>query len=446
MNRHLANAAYGVLDYASYPLGMAVVAPIVLHKLGASEYGLWSISTAVVSTGGIIASGFCDANIQRVARLRGTAEAASMPHAVRSMLGINLVLGGLIAAMVWIAAPVAARHITVAHPEQLRECLVTLWIASALILVRAIESVCVSTQRAFEQYVHNVRINTLVRLLTLGTAAVLALSGQRVVSILLATALFLAAGTCMQFFQARKLLGFVPLWPVFQPEETRVLLGFGVFTWIQALGGVIFGQFDRVLLGVSLGAVAVAPYSLCVQFAHPIFGLTASALQFLFPYLSGRVGTMSTSVLRRTLMKAFLCNACLVFCGSVILLVVGGRLIQAWAGPVVARTAAGLLPTIVIGSALMGLSVTGSYAMAALGLFRTVAILSLSCRGAMLLLMTYLVHRDGLQGLATARIFYGLSALLLYLPLLRRLEIGKKNTQSATVMVPICELQEASKS
>src|ERR1700760_2650859 len=93
VKRHLYNAAYGVLDYVSYPFAMLLVAPIVLHRLGAAEYGLWAIATAVVSAGGIIASGFSDANIQRVARLRGTGSSSSMGHVVRSMLGINLVLG-----------------------------------------------------------------------------------------------------------------------------------------------------------------------------------------------------------------------------------------------------------------------------------------------------------------------------------------------------------------
>jgi len=138
MRRHLTNAAYGVLDYASYPLAMLVVAPIVLHKLGAYEYGLWTIATAVVSTGGIVASGFTDANIQRVARLRGTGAVDSMAHAVRSMLGINLVLGSVLAAGVAFAAPLAARSVTVSHPDRLHECLISLWIASVLILVRAI--------------------------------------------------------------------------------------------------------------------------------------------------------------------------------------------------------------------------------------------------------------------------------------------------------------------
>ena len=93
MRKHLTNAAFGVLDYVSYPVGMLLVAPIVLHKLGASEYGLWMIATALISAGGIVASGFCDANIQRVAHLRGSGQPDRIPHTMRSMLGINLVLG-----------------------------------------------------------------------------------------------------------------------------------------------------------------------------------------------------------------------------------------------------------------------------------------------------------------------------------------------------------------
>lgn len=446
MKKHLANAAYGVVDYASYPLGMALVAPIVLHKLGASEYGLWAIATAVVSTGGIIAAGFCDANIQRVARLRGSGDTASMAHTVRSMLGINLAMGVAIAAIVWFASPFAAVRITVSHPEQLTECLIALRIASAMVVLRAVEAVFASTQRAFEIFRDNVRINTAVRLLTLTSAALLALAGHRTVSIMAETAIFFLAGAFLQFRQARKLLGGASLLPIFQPRETRLLLGFGVFTWIQALGGVIFGQFDRVFLGVSLGAVAVAPYSLCVQFAHPIFGLTASGLGFLFPYLSGRAGTVPAAELERTLLKAFLVNFALVACGATILLIFGNRFIEIWAGHAVAQSAAKILPSIVAGSALMGLSVTGTYAMCALGLFRAVAAISLSTRAALLLLMVYLVHHDGLQGLATSRIFYGALALLIYLPLFQRFAESRRTSNSTAPLLMACEFREASES
>ena len=444
MRRHFTNAVYGVLDYASYPFGMLLVAPIVLHKLGASEYGLWMIATALVSAGGIIASGFCDANIQRVARLRSSGEIDSVVQTVRSMMGINLVLGFTIALAVWIAAPLAARHIAVSRFTPVAECLICIRLASVLILVRAIESVGVSTHRAFEQYRGTVQISTVVRLLTLASAAILALLGRRTVSILFATAIFLVVGTYMQFRGLRTFLGPGTLWPTFQVGEVKVLLGFGVFVWLQTLGSVVFGQFDRILLGVSLGALAVAPYALCIQFAQPIFGLTASGLHFLFPYLSGRAGTLSNSALQRTLLKAFACNLLLVVCAAGLLLVSGDRLIRLWAGSAVANSTAGIFIPIVLGSALMGLSVTGTYAMQALGLFRTVALISLGGRAAMLVLMIYLLHHMGLRGLAAARVCYGLVALSVYLLLLRKVGITRKSSSSASGMAISCDLSEGS--
>jgi O-antigen/teichoic acid export membrane protein len=244
----------------------------------------------------------------------------------------------------------------------------------------------------------------------------------------MATALFLALGTCLQFHQLRRFFSTIPLRPLFRSDETRLLLRMGIFVWMQELGAVVFGQLDRILLGVSLGALAVAPYSLCVQFAQPIFGLNASGLHFLFPYLAGRASTLSGAGLKQTLLKAFCCNLLLVACGAGALLLLGYRLIRLWAGATVAQTAAGILTPIILGSALMGLSVTGTYAMQALGRFREVALISLASRTVMLVPMVQLLHHMGLQGLAVSRLCYGLAALLVYLPLLRQLTSGKSES------------------
>lgn len=445
MRKHLTNAAFGVLDYVSYPFGMLLVAPIVLHRLGASEYGLWMIATAVISAGGIIASGFSDANIQRVAHLRGTGTLDLIPCTVRSILGINLVLGFALAAGAWIAAPYAAPHIAVAHQTSTDECLTSLRIASVSILLRSIDTVGVSTQRAFEHYRGAVQISTAVRLLTLASAAVLAILGHRTTDILLATALFLALGTCMQFRQLRMYFTAVPLLPHFLSAETRVLLRMGVFVWLQELGAVVFGQLDRILLGVSLGALAVAPYSLCVQFAQPIFGLSASGLHFLFPYLSGRMSTISSAGLKRTVLKAFCCNLVLVACSAAALLLLGNRLIRLWAGTAVAHIAAGILTPVVLGTALMGLSVTGTYAMQALGRFREVALISMACRATMLLMMILMLRHMGLQGLAMSRLCYGSAALLVYLPLMRQLTAGKTKGECVPPLSVPYSVQEEAK-
>lgn len=445
MKKHFTNAAFGVVDYISYPLGMLLVAPIVLRCLGASEYGLWMIATAVVSAGGIIASGFCDANIQRVAHHRGTGAVVLMVHTVRSILGINLVLGGIVGLCVWAAAPYAASRIAASDITQLKECLLALRIASVLIIVRAVETVGVSTHRAFEQYRGTVQISAVMRMLTLGSAAVLALCGRRTNSILVSTGIFLFFGTILQFVQLHKHLGTLNLLPTFHPGETQVLLKFGIFTWFQSLGSVVFGQFDRIVLGISLGTLAVAPYSLCVQFAQPLLGLLASALHFLFPYLSGHAATVSSGEVKKTVLKAVLCNFLLVACGAALLFIFGPSLIRLWAGAEIARNTTVIFPLVVCGSALAGLSVTGTYTMQALGLFRTAAFISIGGRALTLIFMIYLLHRFGLVGLAASRTLYGLATLAVYFPLWQRLGAKQDGRSAAPSQAPLCEAQGGSK-
>jgi O-antigen/teichoic acid export membrane protein len=206
----------------------------------------------------------------------------------------------------------------------------------------------------------------------------------------------------------------------------------------------VFGQVDRLLLGVSLGAVTVASYALCVQLAQPVFGLTASCLHFLFPYLSGRVGSISASELNRKVRKAFTCNLLLVSLGTAVLLTMGVRVLRAWAGEAIAQAAAPVFPLIVIGSALLGLSVTGTYALLALGRVRTVAWFSIGGGASMLLLMWWLLPRSGVHGLALARLCYGSFSLLLYLPLLRNLFAFRLIPATTASEAGLCELEEVS--
>ena len=442
MKKHFANAALGALDYAAYPIGMVLVAPVVLRRLGAAEYGLWAISTAVISTGGIVASGFCDANLQRVARLRASVGPAALAVTVRSMFGINLALGLATSILVWTAAPFAATRIAASRPELLGECLICLRIAGLLVAVRAVESVCASTQRAFEAFAGNVLINTAVRILTLAAAATLALAGYRSVSLVTATGIFLTFGAIVQFRQARRLLGGLLLMPAFEPCETRILINYGFFTWLQSIGGALFGQFDRVFVGVTLGAAAAAPYTLCVQLAHPIFGLAASGLQFLFPYLSRRSTIDSKAVLARTLAIVFAINLLLVAIGAMALFLIGNRLIAFWAGSAAAQTAAQILPAMVLSSALMGLSVTGVYALLAFGFARIFAVLGLASKAAAFVIMIGLARHGGLQGVAASRLFYGFLSLLVYVPLWRHLAFGGRHPRLQPALPLNCEFQK----
>jgi len=440
MKKHLSNATFGVLDYASYPVAMLLVAPVVLRKLGASEYGLWIMCASVISAGGILASGFCDAAMQRIARLRGQEKVDTAAGTVRTLLTINLVLGSLLAAIVWIAVPIAAVHMAAFHVTSMKECVYSLRMSGGWILLRALESVGNTTHRAFEEYRGSVQISIAARLLTLASAAVLATVGYRVPAILIATGTALALSAFLQLRGLRAYFGPITLWPTFDPKELRLLLRPGMFVWLQSACGVVFGQLDRILLAVAFGAAALAPYAVCVQFAAPIFGLSASGLHFLYPLMSRKASNVSGAVLHHLVAKSFACNLAIVAVLSGVLIAFGRTAIHLWAGHAITGQSLSILPGIVLGTAFMGLGVTGTYTMQALGHFRTVAFLNIGGRSCALVLLVYLLRHHGIEGVVIARIFYGATALLVYIPLLRWL--WRSRPASSGAMYPVIEMQE----
>jgi O-antigen/teichoic acid export membrane protein len=140
-------------------------------------------------------------------------------------------------------------------------------------------------------------------------------------------------------------------------------------------------------------------------------------------------------------LAAFACNLIFVASTSAVLLFFGVRILHLWVGDAVAETAAPVLTIIVWSSALLGLNVTATYALMALGRVRVVTWLNLVGGAAMLLMMSYLTPRFGIQGMAVARLSYALIPLFLYIPLLRHLFRKAAVSAETSPLQPVCEGQ-----
>jgi len=416
-NSHVWNAAFGVLDYLAYPLGLLAIAPIALRALGIERYGVWIMATAAVGTGAIVASGFADANTRIVARHKATDNQTSLLRAVRTAIGIHFLLGTVAALIGWCFAPWATRLLVAAHPALVPDCRWSLRLASFLILTRSLESVCVSTQRAFGRYGAAVQVSLVVRLLSLAAAGVLPFVVPTVTSVMIASALLSVIGVALQLVQLRRLLGTTHLGPLFHRQSASALLGFGTFTWIQAVCGVVFGQVDRLIAGFIFGAAAVASYGMAVQLTQPIYGVAAAGLHFIFPYVASQQVIADLPKVRQCVFWTVAINSAFVAIGLAGMLLFGVTLLRLWGGEAVARTGSSMMSTIALSTAMSSLSIAGCYSMLALGHPRTVALLNLLGGGLMIASIPVFTHRYGLYGMAMSRLLYGPMMLLVYLPL-----------------------------
>jgi O-antigen/teichoic acid export membrane protein len=424
MRRQVSNTIYGLLDYAAYPIGMLAVAPVILRNLGVAQYGVWTVTTAVVSFGSMVASGFGDANIQKVAAQRGAGSGTMLLRVVRTALGIHVALGIAMGLAIWTFAPMFANRMAATDGELRHECLSCIRIAAVFIVIRAVEAVCISTQRAFERYGAAVRISVAARVLGLGGTAVLASFTRSVVNIMALSAALAGVALVAQYIRLRQFLGATNLFPSYDPEVARGLLQFGVFTWVIAAAGVIFSQGDRLIGGASVGASAVVAYALCAQVSQPIYGLTASGLHFLFPYIASRQRTASPTALRKVVGLALLANGFLVLIGAGVLLTCSGKLFHLLTNDTITSACTELLPSVLAASALAALTVTGSYAMVALGRVRSVALFHVAGVVAGTGVIGCFLPGFGLSAIVGGRIVFALVALLVYVPLWRELRIG----------------------
>jgi O-antigen/teichoic acid export membrane protein len=413
--RGYSNALYGVADYLALPLGMLLAAPFLLGHLGTAQYGVWILASAAVSSGGIVSGGFGDAVIKYVGDCRGRRDWPGITRIVRSMISINLILSGIVAIVLWYFAPYVSRHIAKVDLALASICLRSLRIGSGLLLIKSVESVFISTLRAFETYGPTVLISICSRAAILASAIVLTSCRRNVVWIMVATVFISTFGTVAQALALRaRIGGFSPM-PSWHRKTVRDIAAFGSFSWLQAISGIAFSHADRFFVGFFIGAPAVAYYGLCVQAAQPIHGLISSGMHFLFPHLSTRYPIVPLSEIRRKIILAFKVNGILVFVLSLPLVALGSRFLSWWVGPAFGQQSLLMFPTIVCSFAFLGMNVTAHYALLAVGHVRVVTYLNLVAGIAMLLTMAMLIPQHGLQGAALARLVYGPITCLAYL-------------------------------
>lgn len=400
------NASYSILDYVSQPIAMILAAPLLLRTLGASQYGIWMIVMAVVGSLGVLGSGFGDATVKYVSEYRGKGDLRAVERVIRSTLTINTGLAFLFGAVVWAGAPFAAQTIFKVEPGLLSAATWSLRIGAFLLILRSIESVFISTLRAYEDYGATVRVSLLTRVSTIVVAVVLSALGFGVFAIMVGSVIVSIAGVALQIFAVRSTVGAILPLPSVHRESLNVVFLFGCFSWLQALAGIVFSHADRLMVGAMLGTTAVAYYAICVQVAQTIHGLAAAAFNVVFPYVSHR-HSGDNSALSRVLRVGLAANLVLTLTLALPLIFLSKWILTLWMGAEFAAQTHTLLSVLAIAFGVLANNVVPHYILLAIGKVRFVSAVNVLGGLAALLAAVFLIPKAGLLGAAFGRMLYG---------------------------------------
>ena len=428
---HVSNATYGIAEYISLPILMLCSAPFLLHHLGVEQYAIWLLASAAVTGGMLLSAGFGDAAVKYISACRGRNQEAGVERIIRTLFAINLTLGTVVAALLWLLTPLLVAHLPHVNADLRISYQRALSIGCVLLLVKVVESVFLCTQRAYERFDIAARFTIVTRIVTIGAAVVIAAMGRGTVTIMVMTLLVSLVSLGVQMVIVWHGLELHSLMPSWDRAAIKELFSFGCFSWLQGIVGLLTGQADRFLVGYLLGTHALTYYSISVQAAAPIHGIAHAGLQILFPYIAARLGTLSITAMRRKFATAFAANVAVVAILATPLIFSGHFILRLWLGEDFAEHATAALTVTACAFALVGLNVTGFYVLMAMGRIKLLALINLAAAVAMLTAIVILAPRFGIVGAASGRLIFGLITLLIYRPLYESLRISQTGAGKA---------------
>jgi len=408
------NATYSVAEYLMQPLLMIASTPFLVHRLGLDLYGIWMLVSAIAGTVGIFGLGMGDATVKYVSAYRGRNDVQAVIRILRTTLTMSIVAGALAATLIFLAAPILAEKVFKIQTQYQTTALRAIQLGRLVLLLRAIDSVFVSVLRAYEKYAPSVRNSVLVRILTVICALVLVAMGYGVVAIMVATTTTTTLGVLLQAGSVRRIIPGVSFAFTLRRDSWLEILSFGFYTWLQNVAGVIFGQTDRLLIGVFSSTSAVAYYTICVQLAQPVHGLLSAAFNLLFPHISARHEAGDARGSQRVYRLAIVVNIVVTILLCAPLVVFGKQILSLWMGPRFATNAYSLLVLLAIAFGILSLNVVPHYTLLALGKARFVSMVNLAGGALSLIASAVLIPFLGPLGAAVGRMLYAPATTLSY--------------------------------
>jgi O-antigen/teichoic acid export membrane protein len=272
-------------SYTSYFVGLAftlVLTRILLHHLGAAQYGLWIVLQALIGYLGLLDAGVSTAAVQRVARLMAENDREGVAAVIRTGW-VFFAASGLVAIVVTVVvAPFLSSilHLGVISPTVAAATLVVLGLMTAVTFLRSVPTAVLFGSGRADR---TIQIGMVVLFVTqLGQIAVV-LVGGGLVGLALVSTVGAAVGLALTVLSVGRATGTSVRHGHFDRAVLGDLLRFGGLQTVVALAGVVSYQLDALIIGLILPVAQVAPYNVALSTANFNRSISAQGTAYLLP-------------------------------------------------------------------------------------------------------------------------------------------------------------------
>ena len=393
------NTLSNYLRFAVLFLVFFVLTPVLVNRLGAEAFGLWSLLNSVLGLFGLLDLGFGTATCKYVAHSVGAKNDEQLNRVVNTILVVyvglalfaTLVLAGM--ALVFnrlFAIPPQFAHIS--HP--------VLWILALRMVILAMplslfRHIMYGRQQIslinFAQIISSVLYAIVTWYALVHGAGLLVVAWISLGSMLVEYAMY--AGVVL----ASRSIRFAP--EFFDKSFLREATGMSMYMFLANIAGLVLMRSDPIIIKMFLPLTAVTVYAVAQRIGENIFMIVKQFVNVLSPLVAQLHGSGNETNIRFILINASrfaLTPATIIL---VAVLIFGDQAVVLWLGP--SMSASGpLLKILCTAMWLLTPQLTASMILTMTGEHRVTGLASLASMSVNLLVSIILIPLVGLQGSA----------------------------------------------
>lgn len=275
-----------VLSYVALILGIVVTlayTPFMLRLLGQAEYGLFSLVNTTIAYLTILDFGFGNAIVRYTAKYRAEQDKVK-EQALHGMFLLLYVGIGVIAFMLALVLVFNVERLFSASltATELGTAKVLMWLAAVNLAMSFPFSVHASIITAYERFTFAKSMH-LVRLVLNPLAMISVLMfGCKAVGMIAATTVLSLLFNMLNLFYCRKYLNIKMRFSDFDAQLFREICTYSFFVFLNLIVDRLYWSTGQFLLGIFVGTVAVAVYSIGMQFVSSLYIPFSTATSNLF--------------------------------------------------------------------------------------------------------------------------------------------------------------------
>ncbi len=282
MKNGIYNSVGGIVRLA---VALALV-PLLIRIIGTTEYGVCSLAFAIVGVSAVTETGLSSSVTVFASRDLAESNRKALSQTLTISLAASILLAAIVGGVLWFGAETITSWFPKIPTDDQPLVTKALRIGSILILARLPQQVLIGVQQAFQRFGILNAVLT-IQSLTLGIGMVaVAANGGTTIQFMIVQTTVTAATLLAHAVVTYRLLHEEHMRLNWSNRKVGEMLHFGALSTISNIGGVLFTQCDRLVVGAFLDTATLGIYAAITTITTQINTVSSLPVQPLLARVS----------------------------------------------------------------------------------------------------------------------------------------------------------------